>query len=60
MPKKYDLVCIGDVVMDAFIALKEARVFPHPDKEHLEICMPFAEKIPYESLIVTPAVGKSF
>ena len=26
MKQKYDLVCIGDMVMDAFIGLKEANV----------------------------------
>ena len=59
MPKKHTLVCIGDVVMDAFIVLKKARVHEHPDREHLEICMPFADKIPYESLTVMPAVGNA-
>ncbi len=59
MKKKISLVCIGDVVMDAFIALKKARVHEHPDREHLEICMPFADKIPYESLTVMPAVGNA-
>ncbi len=53
------LICIGDVVMDAFIVLQKARVHEHPDKEHLEICMPFADKIPYESLTVIPAVGNA-
>lgn len=57
--KKHSLVCIGDVVMDAFIILKKARVHEHPDREHLEICMPFADKIPYESLMVVPAVGNA-
>ena len=32
MAKKYDLVCIGDVVMDAFIGLEEASV--SWDKHH--------------------------
>jgi sugar/nucleoside kinase (ribokinase family) len=45
--------------MDAFIVLKKARVHEHPDREHLELCMPFADKIPYESLTVMPAVGNA-
>ena len=57
--KTKKLICIGDVVMDAFIVLKKARVHEHPDREHLEICMPFADKIPYESLTVVPAVGNA-
>jgi ribokinase len=57
--KKHTLICVGDVVMDAFIVLEKARVHKHPDREHLEICMPFADKIPYESLTVMPAVGNA-
>jgi sugar/nucleoside kinase (ribokinase family) len=57
--KKHTLVCVGDVVMDAFIALEKARVHNHPDREHREICMPFADKIPYTSLQVMPAVGNA-
>ena len=57
--KKHTLVCVGDVVMDAFIALEKARVHNHPDREHLEICMPFADKIPYRSLQVATAVGNA-
>ena len=59
MNKKPTLICVGDVVMDAFIVLKKASVHEHPDREHLEICMPFADKIPYESLTVVPAVGNA-
>jgi sugar/nucleoside kinase (ribokinase family) len=57
--KKQTLICIGDVVMDAFIILEKASVHEHPDREHLEICMPFADKIPYRSLTVMPAVGNA-
>jgi sugar/nucleoside kinase (ribokinase family) len=57
--KKHTLICVGDVVMDAFIALERARVHKHPDREHLEICMPFADKIPYKSLQVVTAVGNA-
>jgi sugar/nucleoside kinase (ribokinase family) len=57
--RKHTLVCVGDVVMDAFIVLERARVHNHPDREHLEICMPFADKIPYRSLTVMPAVGNA-
>jgi len=59
MAKRYDLVCIGDVVMDAFIGLEEASV--HWDKKHENstISMPFATKVPYDSLTVATAVGNS-
>ena len=50
---------MGDVVMDAFVALKEATVRWDKKHEHAELCMSFADKIPYESLIVAPAVGNA-
>ena len=57
--RRQKLICIGDVVTDVFIVLEKARVHEHPDKEHLEICMPFADKVPYESLRVVPAGGNA-
>ena len=59
MKQKYDVICIGDVVMDAFIGLKEAKVEWDKAHEHPELEMPFADKIPYESLTVAPAVGNA-
>jgi sugar/nucleoside kinase (ribokinase family) len=59
MKQKYDLVSIGDVVMDAFITLKEARVEWDKAHEHPRLSMSFADKIPYESLVVAPAVGNA-
>ncbi len=59
MKQKYDVICIGDVVMDAFIGLKEAKVEWDKSHEHPELEMPFADKIPYESLTVAPAVGNA-
>ena len=38
MKQKYDVVCIGDVVMDAFIALKEAKVEWDKTHEHPRAC----------------------
>lgn len=57
--KKYDLVCIGDCTTDAFIKLQKATVRYAADREHADLCMPFADKIPYESLIIVPGVGNS-
>jgi sugar/nucleoside kinase (ribokinase family) len=57
--QKHKLICIGDVVMDAFVVLEKVTVHAHPDKEHLEICMPFADKVPYGSLQVVPADGNA-
>ena len=60
MKRKYDLVCVGDVVMDAFIQLHEASVHCDLNHEHCELCMSFADKIPYESLIVVAGRGECF
>jgi sugar/nucleoside kinase (ribokinase family) len=59
MREKYDLVCIGDTVIDAFITLHEASVHCDLNHEHYQLCMSFADKIPYESLMVAPAVGNA-
>jgi len=57
--KKIDFVAVGDVVVDAFIKLKEAHVTCDIDKVNCEICMKFGDKIPFESATVIPAVGNS-
>lgn len=57
--KEYDFIAIGDTVTDAFIRLKEAEVHCDINKENCTICMRFADKIPYESVTVVPAVGNS-
>jgi len=59
MKQKYDLVCVGDVVIDAFIQLHEASVHCDLNHERCQLCMSFADKIPYESLVVAPAVGNA-
>ncbi|OGY97725.1 MAG: hypothetical protein A2855_00800 [Candidatus Liptonbacteria bacterium RIFCSPHIGHO2_01_FULL_57_28] len=56
---QYDFIAIGDTVTDAFIRLQQAEVHYTASKEDSEICMPFAEKIPYEDVWVVPAVGNA-
>lgn len=55
----YDFIAIGDITIDAFIRLSEASVHCKVDREDCEICMRFADKIPYEDVFVVPAVGNS-
>ncbi len=55
----YDLVAIGDTVIDAFIKLKDAEVNCDLNKEQCKLCVAFGEKIPYESVTIVPAVGNS-
>src|SRR3989344_2433896 len=58
----YDFVAIGDTVIDAFIKLTdadEANIRGEPDHKDYKICLPFAEKIPYEEVYIINAVGNS-
>lgn len=56
---KINFLSIGDIVTDAFIKLKQANVRGTPDSADYEICIPFADKVPYEEVIVVPAVGNA-
>ncbi len=56
---KIDFLAIGDIVIDAFIKLKKADIEGKPDTPGYEICIPFAEKVPYEDVFVIPAVGNA-
>lgn len=57
--KNYDIITIGDTVIDAFIRLKEAHITCKIDKTECEICMKFGDKIPFESVDICNAVGNS-
>lgn len=59
MENNYDFMAIGDTVTDAFIELQDARITCSVDKEKCEICMKFADKIPYKDVHIVPAVGNS-
>lgn len=50
-----DFIAIGDVVIDAFIRLKEAEI----NLEHSTLTLAFGEKIPYESVEEVVAVGNA-
>ena len=55
----YDFIAIGDIVTDAFIRLKDAKVNCDINTDKCTISMSFGDKIPYESLDVVRAVGNS-
>jgi len=57
--QKLDFVAIGDITTDAFIALKEASINCEINRETCMLCMRFGDKIPYESVVIVPAVGNS-
>jgi sugar/nucleoside kinase (ribokinase family) len=56
---KIDILAIGDVMVDHFIKLKDADVHCNLDRVSCELCVPFGEKIPYESVTPISGVGNS-
>jgi sugar/nucleoside kinase (ribokinase family) len=52
---KYDIVAIGDTTIDAFIELHEATVQCGVNHTDCQLCLSFADKIPYEHLVMLPA-----
>ncbi len=55
--KQIDFLAIGDIVIDAFIRLKEASVHCNVNRDDCELCMAFGDKIPFEFVEVVSAVG---
>ncbi|MEK7612088.1 MAG: carbohydrate kinase family protein [Patescibacteria group bacterium] len=55
----HDFLAIGDTVTDAFIKLNTDAAHVDIDRGTREICMRFADKIPYEDVFIIPAVGNS-
>lgn len=61
MSQKYDFVAIGDILIDAFIQLDkdQADVTIDMDTGRKTLQMPFGGKLPYDDVVVVPAVGNS-
>lgn len=60
--EQIDFLAIGDTVIDAFIKLTDAdRADIRGESGHSDykICLPFADKIPYEEVYILNAVGNS-
>lgn len=55
--KKTDFLSIGDIVADAFIKLQVAEVVEKDNNK--QICIPFGEKVPFESVTEIFGVGNS-
>lgn len=55
----YQLISIGDCTTDAFIRIHRASVHCDLDHKNCQLCLSFADKVPYEDLTVVPAVGNS-
>jgi len=61
MSQQYDFVAIGDILIDAFIQLNidQADVSIDQDTGRKTLQMPFGSKLPYDDVVVVPAVGNS-
>jgi len=61
MSQQYDFVAIGDILIDAFIQLNkdQADVSIDLDTGQKTLHMPFGGKLPYDNVVVVPAVGNS-
>ncbi|MEK7635066.1 MAG: carbohydrate kinase family protein [Patescibacteria group bacterium] len=57
--KDFDFIAIGDIVTDAFIRLKDAKVGTGPDGRKSELILRFGDKVPYEFVEEVKAVGNS-
>jgi ribokinase len=57
--KPIDILAIGDIVVDAFIRLKDAEVITDENKQNPKLAVRYGDKVPYESVEVCNAVGNS-
>jgi sugar/nucleoside kinase (ribokinase family) len=57
--KPCDFIAIGDIVIDAFVKLKDAHVTCKINNSDCEICMKFGDKIPFEFDKIIAGVGNS-
>lgn len=56
--KNIDFLCVGDIVVDAFIKI-EASAEIVENNNSKKICIPFGEKVPFESVTELLGVGNS-
>lgn len=54
-----DVLCIGDVVIDAFIKLFDDRAQAYENETGKWLAMPFATKVPFDKAIVVEGVGNA-
>ncbi len=57
--KKIEFLAIGDVVIDAFIELEDARVTCDINDKNCTISMKFGDKIPFKKATIVEGVGNS-
>jgi sugar/nucleoside kinase (ribokinase family) len=56
-PTTFDVISIGDTVIDAFIRLSVGRI--EESAHGRELCLPYGMKVPFDEVYILPAVGNS-
>ena len=59
MKNEIDFLAIGDIVTDAFIKIKDAKVTCDINEENCMLSLRFGDKVPYESVEEVKGVGNS-
>lgn len=57
--KKFDVISIGDTMLDVFSELEEAKIQCDANNENCLICISWADKVAVKKLTRIPAVGNS-
>ena len=55
----FDVLCIGDIVTDAFIKLKDDQAVTYENEEGKWLAMRFGMKLPFDDVEVINAVGNA-
>lgn len=59
MSKQLDVVCVGDIVTDAFIKLLEDEAVTYENEKGKWLAMQFGTKLPYDHVEILEAVGNA-
>lgn len=52
---KFDMISIGDAVLDTFLKVRDVVLIPSKEEHNPMICLPYADKIPVENFEQKPA-----
>ncbi len=55
----FDIVTIGDCMLDVFVMIHEASVSCRVDRTHCLLSLPYGEKVPVEDVIKIPGAGNA-
>lgn len=57
--KQIDIMCVGDIVTDAFIQLADDQAITYENEQGKWLAMPFGAKLPFDHADVVQAVGNA-